>query len=277
MNIADFFLEWNGKICNTGSYPGQCVNIIKQYYVEVFNRPAIAGNAIDYQYQTGFIKKTIFSKPLPGDIVIFNYGKLGHIGICNWTTFFSFNCFEQNNPVGSPCHFVTHYTYASVLGWVHYEPVVLPKNPLVVACVGLNLPLGEAFLGQVAKYASGKIICILNDYLIPVNVTSGMLDQDHAYEIVDIVKPKEKFIFIFYPSNSTSSFYATFYDPMNDCMITTCPGTDARSLAFEFSHQLQEFFNEHRGSNLPVQVVDSNYPSDDLIFSKYNSVSKFYL
>jgi hypothetical protein len=134
MNLSDFFIKWNGKFCQTGSFPGQCVNIAKEYMVNFLGLPEFKGNAIDYWNKNvpGFIKikKNYLNRPLPGDIVVFNYGILGHVGICNWTTLYQIQCFEQNNPVGSPCHFQTHLTYWSIIGWLRPIKVVDGLNSL---------------------------------------------------------------------------------------------------------------------------------------------------
>ena len=100
-----------------------------------------------------------------------------------------------------------------------------------------------------------------------------------AYAIVDQVNPSEKFIQIFYQGTMDSVFYATFYYPKKDCMISLCPGNDPRLLAFEFAHQVQTFYNEHRGSNPRVEIIDTPGqagPTDQLIKNKFNSVSNFY-
>ena len=103
-----------------------------------------------------------------------------------------------------------------------------------------------------------------------------MITQEDSYKIIDLIKPTEKFVFIFYTPNATSSFYASYFYPAKDCIITTCPGNDPRLLSFEFAHQVQMFYNTHRGSNPPVDIVDINFPTDELIRSKYDSVSRFY-
>jgi hypothetical protein len=283
MNIQQFFIQWNGKKNNNGSYPGECVDIIKQYFQDVLNIAPINGNAISYWNNIqGFtkIKNTILGKPLPGDIVIWNMGKYGHIGICNWSTLFQINCFEQNFPSGTPCHFQTH-NYKNVLGWLRPIPVVsdpiLPHIPIQIARIGLQLARNEEFNANVDKYSSNKISITTNDYNASFTIPQiGMINQEEAYKIVDFVNPKEKFIFIFYPPNNTSSFYATYYDPQRDCVITTCPGIDARLLTFEFAHQLQIFYNTHRGGRPYVEIVDSNFPNDELIKTKYNSISEYY-
>jgi hypothetical protein len=165
-----------------------------------------------------------------------------------------------------------------VLGWLNPLSMdILPHNPLKVIRVGLNLPSVNDFIIQVATYSSNKIVCTVQDAVASINIGTGMFTQQMAYDLMEKLGIREKFVFIFYPPNNTSSFYASYYYPKRDCMITTCPGTDARILSFEFSHQLQMYFNVHHGMNPPVQVVDSNFPTDDLIKSKYDSISKYYL
>jgi len=281
MNQQELFIKYNGKHLDVdGVYGPQCVDIIKAYFQEVLDVPVFQGNAIDYWTNPplGFekISKGLFNRPNPGDIIIWDtdYNQYGHIAVCNWSRFLDLGVFEQNNPVGSPCHFNIH-KYNNIIGWLRptLKPV-LPKVPLEIAGVGQN-PSFE-FFDKVKEYSSNKIDAFPHYYSNSFDPGQGMITQDQAYKIVDQINPREKFVFIFYPPNTTSSFYATYYYPKKDCVITTCPGTDARLLAFEFSHQIQMFFNEHRGSNMPVQIVDSNFPTDELIRSKYDSVSRYY-
>jgi len=280
MTSEEFFIKWHGKYCDFGP---QCVDLIKQYFVDVLGIQLFHGNAIDYWNKgvPGFTKVPYSLGAIPQlrSLVVWAYSMpFGHIGICNWTTQTMFNCFEQNNPPGAPCNFVTHFDYNSVLGWLNPLSMdILPHNPLKVIRVGLNLPSVNDFIIQVATYSSNKIVCTVQDAVASINIGTGMFTQQMAYDLMEKLGIREKFVFIFYPPNNTSSFYASYYYPKRDCMITTCPGTDARILSFEFSHQLQMYFNVHHGMNPPVQVVDSNFPTDDLIKSKYDSISKYYL
>lgn len=279
MNTNEFFLKYNNKFLDfDGAFGSQCVDPIKAYFAEVLNLPVFKGDAINYWLFTppGFTKipKTMFNRPEPGDIVVFSNSPDGHIAICNWSRFFDFGGFEQNFPLGSPCHFQDHKNYKNVLGWLRPIPQsTLPKVPLKIARIGSNLPFLGGFQVFVALHSSNKISLSSRDYS---GVYEGIMTQDMAYQIVDQVSPKEKFVFLFYKGTPQSVFFATYYYPKKDCMITTCPANDSRLLSFEFSHQLQTFFNQHRGSNPPVQVIDSNFPSDELIKSKYDSISKYY-
>lgn len=283
MNIVEFFLKWRNKFLDFDGVNGpQCVDVTKQYFVDVLRLPPFKGNAIDYWTDIpGFkrIANSWFSYPKPGDIIIWNtnVNPFGHIAIVNWVRSFDFGSFEQNFPIGSPCHYQEH-NYKNVLGWLRPLPITgpsVPKVPLKLAFLGQNLP-GVEFLYKVMEYSSNKVKFEFKDYGGAYNPGQGMITQEQSYAIVDLIKPTEKFVFIFYTPNATSSFYASYYYPAKDCVITTCPWNDPRSLSFEFAHQIQMFYNTHRGSNMPVQIVDSNFPTDELIRSKYDSVSQYY-
>ena len=298
MNITEFFLKWNNKFLDADNAAGfQCVDVIKQYFKEVLGLFPRQGNAIDYWKEIpGFVKinKTWYNRPNPGDIIVFNIGEFGHIAICNWSRFFDFGGFEQNFPIGSPCHYQHHPNYVNVLGWlrppipiaeptlkvpltiakVNLVPLLFPKVPLKIVRFGTNLlPPGD-FMEQVWKYSFGKITCNIRDY--DVSLTND-LTQEMVYNFLNNQDLKEKFVFMFYPGDASQVFYKTYSYPAKDCEITTCPASDPRLLAFEFSHQLQQFYNDHRGSLPAVEVEDSNFPSDDLIYKKYNSVVNLYL
>lgn len=274
MNLAEFFLKYNGKFLDSdGAYGNQCVDVIRQYFKEVLEVAPVQGNAIDYFRDIpGFtkIKKSLFAYPKPGDIVIFNIGQYGHIAVCNWVRTFDMGVFEQNNPIGSPCHY-GEYNYSKVVGWLRPE-VKIPKVPLKIARLGIAPDIAE-FNACLTDYSAGKVSVINKDYGM---FYPSKVDQELAYKIVDQLRPQEKFVFIFFKPGPDDVFYSTYYYPKLDCMITTCPGTTARLLAFEFSHQLQMYYNVHRGSLPYVEVVDSNFPNDDLIRSKFSSVSSFY-
>lgn len=274
MNTQDFFIKYNNKFLDAdGVFGYQCVDVIKQYFKEVLEQPIYPGNAIDYWNNPpiGFqkIQKTLLNHPEPGDLIIWNMGLFGHIGICNWWRWIDLSCFEQNDPLNSSCHFKI-YNYSKILGWL--RPLMIPTLNIKIARIGINLPPFIDLQTQVSNYSNNKIILTNQDYNLQVDVTAGMLDQFKAYQIIDQTNTRSKFIFIFYPANNTSSFYATYYYPNKNCCITTCPDKDPRLLAFELSHQLQIWYNANRGTLPHIEVVDSNFPDDSLIKSKFNSV-----
>ena len=66
------------------SYKGECVSLIQQYLNKVFNIPFKArGNAKDWANITieGFNRFASDNTLKPGDIIVYNYGKYGHIAI----------------------------------------------------------------------------------------------------------------------------------------------------------------------------------------------------
>lgn len=278
MTLKEFVLKYIGKFVDFDKHYGNtCVDLYRQYCQEVLGvpqTPPVAG-ASDLWNTTKFqkIPNTILGVPQAGDIVIWGKGLngYGHVGIFQSGNMFGFTSFDQNWPVGSPCHSQFH-RYKYVLGWLRPAPR-LPRLPLEVARIGVNLPHSGDFAAQVALYSSNKISVRTTDYGEGV---VGKFTQDQAYKLVDYINPKEKFVFIFYQGAADSVFYATYYYPKRECVITTCPGTDPRSLAFEMAHAVQIMYNRYRGSNPFVEVEDSNFPDDAFIRRKYDSVSGYY-
>jgi hypothetical protein len=124
MTLQQFFDKWIGKGLDAdGVYGNQCVDLIKQYFVEVIGIPAIRNNAVDYwiNYPIGRFTKIVNTPsfiPKAGDIIVWNtsVGPYGHIAIC--TTEATVNYFvsvDQNWPVGSIVHAQKH-SYSGVLG-----------------------------------------------------------------------------------------------------------------------------------------------------------------
>lgn len=263
MEMTEFFRTWRGKYLDfDGVYGGQCVDVIKQYTKDVLKMTPRAGDAISYWIlpPPGFKKivKGWFNHPEPGDIIIFDIGEYGHIGVCNWYRWSDLNIFQQNDPLGAPCEFKT-YSYKNVLGWL--RPEILDVD---IACIGANIDFGD----ELRKYSEGKITAHFRYYKADIEY----LTQDDAYELVKKIRPREKFVFIFYKPNNISVFYATFYDPFRNGCITNCPAREPRLLTFELSHQLQYWYNANRGQLPRIEVVDSNFPTDELIKSKLKSV-----
>lgn len=134
MTIKGFFDTFEGLWVETNrgtdlSTNQQCVDLWRAYNRKVINAPDIFGNPPDIwnKYQADFYDKipnTPTGVPQLGDVIIWSktYGGIGHIAICtdiaNTKTFTSF---DQNDPVGEPCHYQPH-TYTGVLGWLR------PKN-----------------------------------------------------------------------------------------------------------------------------------------------------
>lgn len=93
MNLKEFE-QWSlaqgsvGNPTEEGSYKGQCVSLTQQYLSKVFNIPFKArGNAKDWANIVieGFNKFAPDNTPKPGDILVYDWGKFGHIVIVTAT------------------------------------------------------------------------------------------------------------------------------------------------------------------------------------------------
>lgn len=131
MTFQDFLTKWNGKYCEvagSANAQNQCVDLANAYIRDVLGLPIIEWtNAIDFPSKAGsaydYIKNTPSGVPKEGDLVIWGNSP-GHIAIFIEGNANTFTSFDQNYPVGSPCHIQGH-TYANVLGWMH--PKTLPS------------------------------------------------------------------------------------------------------------------------------------------------------
>ena len=122
MTIDTFFDKVKGKkIDYDGVYKNQCVDLIKQFEYDVMGiNPEAVGDAKYYylDYDKKVFLKNHFIKipntpdyvPLKGDIVVFDYGKYGHICIAtgegNTSQFYSYdqNVYGNLEPVQKVCH-----------------------------------------------------------------------------------------------------------------------------------------------------------------------------
>jgi hypothetical protein len=130
MTIYDFFSKWNGKYLDYDhAYGYQCKDVFSQYNNDIVKAPYIVGNPIVLwnNYNNLANLKKFYTKvpnsltaiPQLGDVIIFNVGMTGHISICTGVAgMFWFTSFEQNYPLGSSCHYVSHnYWKPKVMGW----------------------------------------------------------------------------------------------------------------------------------------------------------------
>lgn len=131
MTFQEFLTKWNGQYCEvagSANAQNQCVDLANAYIRDVLGLPIIEWtNAKDFPSKGGepytYILNTPTGVPSGGDLVIWG-GTYGHIAIFIEGNANTFTSFDQNYPVGSPCH-VQGHTYANVLGWMH--PKTLPQ------------------------------------------------------------------------------------------------------------------------------------------------------
>lgn len=143
-DVQDFINTWNGKKLDTDGYPSynkyQCVDVIRKYLPDVVKCPLVGGNAIDYWYYYPYNKtlQKYFVRipnswtfiPKLGDICIFgpvNGNPYGHIGLgTNAGNLLYATVFEQNDPVGSGCHYKA-YNISVAYYWPKLLGVLRPR------------------------------------------------------------------------------------------------------------------------------------------------------
>lgn len=160
---------------------------------------------------------------------------------------------------------------------VDVDTMVFFAKSLAVIAVNADITYLKSLQAEILKYSAGMLTITWDTINHPIQIETGMLDQTMAYILADqLYDPKYlpyRYLFLFYPGNATSSFLATYYYPGKNCCISSLPQpTISRLNCFEFSHQIQLYYNEHRGMNPQVEVVDSNFPTDELITKKLRSV-----
>jgi hypothetical protein len=286
MNQQELFIKWNGKVNDfDGVYGGQCVDIIKQYFKDVLGILPIKGNALDYWERDipGFtrIKKSAFAYPKPGDIIVWDIGLYGHIGICNWSRTFDLSVFEQNYPVGSPCHFGWH-TYRGVVGWL--RPTMLPPEaprpgihpvPVEKSSVRMvylsdedDIKDAMAYCDAMVRQFTGQKLGIEYIFNRIPRVEAKVnfdLSQDLASNIVEqyTYDPKIKWIVLGYHGFSSSPGYSTQTSFNKNLWFTMGHAPFPKEiLLFELKHFLVKYYNQHRGSNPYIENYD-NYKSAD--------------
>ena len=138
MTINEFFNAYLGIWIESNkssdeSTNDQCVDLWRTYNRKVIGAPDKYGNAVDFwtNYPTDFYDKipnTPTGIPQLGDVMIWGtrYGKYGHIAVCtDIADVKTFTSFDQNDPIGEPCHYQPH-NYTGLLGWLR------PKNQAVL-------------------------------------------------------------------------------------------------------------------------------------------------
>lgn len=282
MNQQELFIQWNGKKCDfDGVYGGQCVDIVKQYFQDVLNVTPFQGNAIDYWNKDvpgcTKITKTWYNYPKPGDLIVWNTGEFGHIAICNWVRTFDLGVFEQNNPVGSLCHFGS-YSYKNVLGWLRPDklPTAAPRpgtnEKYTIKMVYLSdtddIMVPAAYCAQKLEEFTGKRLTLEYEFkqITPVNATPGLdLRQETASDIIDgqeYDKPFHWAVLGYYGSNTSPGYFTVTSFLRNIWFTSGYKSFPKEILLFELKHFAVKFYNQHRGSNPYIDNYD-NYKSAD--------------
>lgn len=133
MTLNEFINKYNGVKCgDTPENFSQCVGLV-ELWGDNLGKEHIWGNAKDLlnnadRTSYDVIYNSPFNSPQAGDILVFNSswgGGYGHTGVVVNASIWSFDLFEQNNPIGEAPHVLHHSTmdYFSVLGWLHPKTV----------------------------------------------------------------------------------------------------------------------------------------------------------
>jgi len=244
--MIPFFLKYNRKHLDyDGSYGNQCVDVIKAYFEEVLHRIPLTGNAIDYWRDIpGFtrIKNSLFSYPKPGDIIIWDKtasNPYGHIAIVNWVRRFDFGCFEQNNPLNSPCHYGEH-NYKGVIGWL--RPMQKSQYAIPLTIVGAKIP---GLKEEVEKWSAGFFTLDIRH--VPMSLPY-IPTQDYQYLVsgrycIISCEPGPQ-IYKTSLTNDLNTAYAI-------------AGSDALTASYEVSHMLHKYYLAHRGSSPYIDIEDT--------------------
>lgn len=126
MTFHEFIDKWSGKHLEYAGSAGavnQCVDLVNQYIVSVQGKsPILNTNAKDFLNKADKNVYDVIYYTFPqvfqnGDIVVWGsgIGLNGHIAVFIEGDDLNFRSFDQNYPVGSPCHIQSH-SYNNVLG-----------------------------------------------------------------------------------------------------------------------------------------------------------------
>lgn len=241
MTREDFNIFWNGKFNPFPTKPNECVCVTKQYMQDVLGLPPFHGDAIDYWNTppAGFKKIPKGLPPKPGDFIIFDYPPDGHISICNWARSYDFNSFEQNSPIGSPCHFVDHPNYDHVLGYLRPIPTKFVMEYTVYNGDSNLLIQAQNLLIQ---YSGGKLDCRFDFKTIP---TQSSFTTDQQIQFLK-VHATNQFIFYFYDAHLSGSQMATAEVPQTGKILTAATPfiQDPNFIVYEMVNGMYDFLHQ---------------------------------
>src|SRR3990167_8941175 len=137
MNLTDFIKKYNGQ-GNVGTTPentGECVGLVIKWLVGTLQMPMVWGHAKDLLINADrnsyeVIENTLDAIPEAGDVIVWKQGfngTFGHTAIVVKGNVVTFEVFEQNNPLGSPCRLHTYPNYAYVDGWLRVKSAIITQ------------------------------------------------------------------------------------------------------------------------------------------------------
>lgn len=138
MTFNEFMAKWNGKyleVAGSANAKNQCVDLANGYIRDVLGLPIIEWtNAVDFPAKAGsnydFIANTPTGVPKEGDLIVWKPSP-GHIAVFISGDANKFKSFDQNFPVGSPCH-VQDHNYTNVVGWLRPKALPAPNDKVTL-------------------------------------------------------------------------------------------------------------------------------------------------
>ena len=133
LNLQDFISKYNGQenVGNTPDNKGECTGLV-QVWLQEQGLEHVWGHAKDLLVNASpdvyeVIKNTPDAVPEAGDCIVWTAGfnnTYGHTAIVVKGNVKTFEVFEQNNPLGSPCRLHTYPDYAYVDGWFRKRVII---------------------------------------------------------------------------------------------------------------------------------------------------------
>lgn len=131
MDTKNFIEKYDGKTIDyDGYYGGQCMDLMHFFVDYLIGKPSPdvlrAANArlayLNFNRYDLFdkIDNTLEGVPQEGDIMFWGGGEYGHVAIFIEGNVNEFTSFDQNYPLGSPCH-KQYHNYYNVLGWLRFK------------------------------------------------------------------------------------------------------------------------------------------------------------
>lgn len=190
MTLNDFIKKYNGKyleVAGSSDAINQCVDSVNAYIRDCLGLPIIEWtNAVDFPSKAGdnydYILNTPTNMPKEGDIVVWKPSP-GHIAVFIEGNVDTFKSFDQNFPLGSPCHIQNH-TYVNVIGWLRVK-----VSSSTTGTVAVDNKVFESLVRKSTIY--DKIIVKLN-VEDSETVVLGEIDRNIGYE--DAVAQKDKLL-----------------------------------------------------------------------------------
>uniref|UniRef100_A0A6M3KSV2 Peptidase C51 domain-containing protein n=1 Tax=viral metagenome TaxID=1070528 RepID=A0A6M3KSV2_9ZZZZ len=189
MTLTEFLEKYNSQsnVGNTPQNKGECTGLV-QVWLQEQGLEHVWGNGKDLLVNASpdayeVIKNTPDAIPEPGDCIVWTAGfnnTYGHTAIVVKGNIKTFEVFEQNNPLGSPCRLHTYPNYAYVDGWFR-------KRVIIAKPIAMNdqTMIPASLTGWQSDLEIQQIRGMLKEFLIVKvdlqNTRKALEDADRIY------------------------------------------------------------------------------------------------